>query len=187
MILSNFLSRQQCDDSNPHEIISILFNMQGILQTRYYNLGECNIGKYFIQTRSQAKSSGIKLPEVHGVGKGIDLNIQLEKQVMKPIAVTKAKEVSQIKLRLGQGRAGLRCKIKIPVFLLISKPIVQGMEKPVEQPNVPVPKTSRICDKIVPDYAIPHISSGDDSRLYRMLVGKFLYIQIQFRDPLLNQ
>ena len=24
-------------------------------------------------------------------------------------------------------------------------------------------KTSTICDKIIPDYAIPHISSGDDS------------------------
>ena len=52
------------------------------------------------------KSSGIKLPEVHGMGKGLDLNIQPEKQVMKPIAVIKAKEVSQIKPWLGQGRAG---------------------------------------------------------------------------------
>ena len=40
MTLSDFLSRQKHDDSNPHEIISILFNIQGILQTRYYNLGE---------------------------------------------------------------------------------------------------------------------------------------------------
>ena len=52
------------------------------------------------------KSSGIKLPEVHGIGKGLDPNIQLEKQVMKPIAVTKVKEVYQIKPILGQGRAG---------------------------------------------------------------------------------
>ena len=40
MILSDFLSRQKHDDSNPHEIIPILFNMQNVLQTRYYNIGE---------------------------------------------------------------------------------------------------------------------------------------------------
>ena len=43
MILIYFLSRQKHDDSNPHEIIHISFNMQGILQTRYYNLGEENL------------------------------------------------------------------------------------------------------------------------------------------------
>ena len=35
MILSDFLSRQKHDDSNPHEIIPISFLMQSILQTRY--------------------------------------------------------------------------------------------------------------------------------------------------------
>ena len=30
MILSEFLSRQKYDDSNPHKIIPILFNMQGL-------------------------------------------------------------------------------------------------------------------------------------------------------------
>ena len=58
------------DYSNLHEIIPISFNMQSILQTRYYNLGKGNQGKYLVQTRLQAKSSGIKLPEVQGIGKG---------------------------------------------------------------------------------------------------------------------
>ena len=44
------------------------------------------------------KSSGIKLPEVQGIGKSLDPNIQPEKQAIKPI-ITKAKEVSQIKPR----------------------------------------------------------------------------------------
>ena len=103
------------------------------------------------------------MPEVHVIGKGLDPNIKPEKQVMKPIAVTKVKEVFQIKLRLGQGRAGLRCKIRTQIFTLISKPIAQVVEKLVEQPKLPVSKISRRCDKIVLDYAIPHISSGDDS------------------------
>ena len=40
MVLSDFLSRQKHDDSNSHEIIPISFNMQGILQTNYYNIGK---------------------------------------------------------------------------------------------------------------------------------------------------
>ena len=50
MILSDFLSKQKHDDSNPHEIIPISFNMQNILQTRYCNLGEGNPMKYLVQT-----------------------------------------------------------------------------------------------------------------------------------------
>ena len=78
--------------------------MQSILQTRYYNLGKGNLGKYLVETRSQAKSSGIRLPEVHGIDKELDANKQ-KKHIMKPIAVTKVKEVSQKKSRLVQGRA----------------------------------------------------------------------------------
>ena len=36
-------------------------------------------GRKIVQTKSQAKSSGIILPEVHGVDKGIDPNIQTRK------------------------------------------------------------------------------------------------------------
>ena len=63
MILSDILSRQKNDNSNPHEIIPISFNMCQILDDNYYS------EKHLIQTRSQAKCSGIKLLEVHGVGK----------------------------------------------------------------------------------------------------------------------
>ena len=44
---------------------------------------------------------------------------------MKPVIVTNMKELSQIKPRLGQGRAGLRHKIKSSIPTLINKPIVQ--------------------------------------------------------------
>ena len=64
MILSDFVSRQKNDNSNPHEIIPISFNMCQILDDNY-----CNEEKYLIQTRSQSTSSDIKLPEVHGMGK----------------------------------------------------------------------------------------------------------------------
>ena len=50
MILGNFLSTQKHDDSNPHEIIPISFNMQSIVQTKYYSLDEGNPVKYLVQT-----------------------------------------------------------------------------------------------------------------------------------------
>ena len=70
MILSDFLSRQKNNDSNPHEIIPISFNMCQVLDDNYYN------EKYLIQTRPQTKSSGTKLPEVHGMGKNLNPNLK---------------------------------------------------------------------------------------------------------------
>ena len=58
MIFSDFLFRQKHDDSDPHEIISISFNMQNMLYTRYYNINE-EQGKYLVQTRSQVKTNGL--------------------------------------------------------------------------------------------------------------------------------
>ena len=52
-----------------------------------------------------SKSSRIKLPEVHGVSKNVDTNIQPEKQITKP---RKGNEISQEKPGIGQGRAGMR-------------------------------------------------------------------------------
>ena len=48
MILSDFLSKQKHGDSNPHKIISIVFNMHNLLHEKYYNIGEIN--KYLVQT-----------------------------------------------------------------------------------------------------------------------------------------
>ena len=64
MVLSDFLSRQNNDDSISHEIISISFNMHKVLHKNYYN-----IENYLVQIRSQAKSSGIKLPRSSWHGK----------------------------------------------------------------------------------------------------------------------
>ena len=43
MILSDFLSRQRVDRSNPHEITSISFDiLKAILNEKYYNVGKEN-------------------------------------------------------------------------------------------------------------------------------------------------
>ena len=47
MILSDFLSRQMHDTSNPHEIIPISFNMYNALYETYYRIGPAD--KYLVQ------------------------------------------------------------------------------------------------------------------------------------------
>ena len=54
--------------------------MHQVLNKNYYN-----IENYLVQTRSQARSSGIKLPEVHGMGKNLDPNVKPEKHHANPI------------------------------------------------------------------------------------------------------
>ena len=72
--------------------------------------------KYLIQTCSQAKMSGIKLPEVHGVQKGLDPNLRLEKQHTIP------KEGKSERLQMGQGRAGSKRKKPVPINQAINQP-----------------------------------------------------------------
>ena len=55
MILSDLLSRQRVDRSNPHEIIPISFDMKAILNDKYYNAGKEN--RYLVQTQSQSEDT----------------------------------------------------------------------------------------------------------------------------------
>ena len=82
MILHDFLSRQKHDDGIPHDIIPISFNMHNVLHENHYNIGRTD--RYLVQVQSQTKSSGIKLPEVHGVKKTLDTNTLPEKQKNGP-------------------------------------------------------------------------------------------------------
>ena len=59
-ILSDILSRQGTDKSNPHEVIPISFDMKAILNDKYYNV-EGEEFKYLVHTCSQTKSRGIKI------------------------------------------------------------------------------------------------------------------------------
>ena len=81
MVLSDFLSRQNTDDSNPHEIIPISLSLRKVLHESYYNIGDITrtvdleMDKYMVQTRAQAKSSGVNVPEVHSENKGLILHM----------------------------------------------------------------------------------------------------------------
>ena len=117
MILSDFLSNQRVDDSNLHEIIPISFNMRDVLQERYYNLNSVGTkDKYLVQTRSQVKSSRVSLPEVHETGNGLDLHVGPEKQ--KPLTPLTDTRPPVYKPRIGQGRAGVRRRVRMVTPLL---------------------------------------------------------------------
>ena len=121
MVLSDFLSRQKMDDSNPHELIPILFTLRSQVDNHFYQINsktdQPKTNKYLVQTRSQAKSSGIKILEIHGTNKGLDPHVKPGKQRPLPSlpihSVDKAPPTHPIpKPRIGQGRARLRRKGK---------------------------------------------------------------------------
>ena len=71
--------------------------MHKVLQEKYYN-----VDSYLVQTRSQAKSSGIKLPEVHSMRKNLDPNIKPEKQHANSI------KGSVVKMRHRSGKSWIK-------------------------------------------------------------------------------
>ena len=80
--------------------------MHNALHENYYKIEAKE--RYIVQT---SKSSEVTLPEVHGARKILDTNILPEKQRM----VLQNKKVIENKLRLGQGRVGIRHKKPQPV------------------------------------------------------------------------
>ena len=99
MILSDVLSRQKNDNSNPHGIIPISFHMCKILDDNYYVIEKC-----LIQIRSQARPSGIKTPGGPWHGKEFRSNLKPQKQ--HAISIQGGME----RPHTGQGRTGLRRK-----------------------------------------------------------------------------
>ena len=162
MVLSDFLSRQQTDDSNPHELIPISFSLRDQASDYFYHIdNEMNLhrkDKYLVQTRSQVRSSGIRLPEIHGANKGLDPHVQPGKQKSFPIqTINKGMPTHPIpKPRIGQGRAGLRRKVKVPQ--LLTSPHLLPVQPITEQDSrtvVPLPEPtnqsqSHVQSKILP-------------------------------------
>ena len=93
--------------NDPHEIIPISFNIRETLKQKYYEVEE---DKFLVQTRSQTKSSGIKLPAVHRTTKTL---VPHERPERQPSGISRP--------RIGQGRAGARRKAR-PVSKETSEP-----------------------------------------------------------------
>ena len=147
MVLSNFLSRQKMDDSNPHELIPISFSLRSQANDHFYHIDNgINLprhDKYLVQTRSQAGSSGIKLLEIQGANKGLDPHTQPGKQKSFPIqTVNKGTPTHPIpKPRIGQGRAGLRRKVNtLQPIPLPHQPPSQPITKHIQKAVMPLPE-----------------------------------------------
>ena len=124
MVLSDFLSQQKMDNSNPHEIIPISFSLKSLAGNHFYRINneisQPETSKCLIQTRSQAKSSGIKVPEIHGANKDLNPHVKLGKQ--RPLLTLPMYSIPPTLLgmpthpipkpMIGQGRARLRRKFK---------------------------------------------------------------------------
>ena len=145
MVLSDFLSRQKMDDSNPHELIPILFTLRSQVDNHFYRINsgtdKPKTDEYLVQTRSQAKSSGIKIPEIHGTNKGLDPHVKPGKQRPLPSIPThnvdKGLPTHPIpKPRIGQGRARLRRKVKT------NQPIPLPQQTPAQPITTHVPKVA---------------------------------------------
>ena len=187
-VLSDFLSRQKKDDSNPHKIIPISFSLRRVLHENYYRLydltgtPDMETDKYLVQTRSQAKSSGIKVPDIHGADKGLITHIKPEhkKSVVAPtICPTpptchsrpthQTQPIDQglptnvvpliPKPSIGQGRAGIRRKPK--VTLPIPKPIqipAPPIPTPVPRAVQPLPEpVAQLQERTLPQYHVPAV------------------------------
>ena len=125
MILSDFVSHQKNDNSNPNEIIPISFDMYQVLENKFYLENNSCTDKYLIQMRSQPKSSGVKLLEVHGMRRNLGSNLRPEEQHILP------KQGSLERPCVGQGRAGSKRKRPDP----INHAINQASNLPQEIPG----------------------------------------------------
>ena len=106
------------------------FTLKSLVDNHFYQINnkisQPKTSKYIIQTRSQAKSGGIKVLEIHGMNKGLNPHIKPGKQIPLPTlpmhnipptllvqSVDKGPPTYPIpKPRIDQGRAGLRRKSK---------------------------------------------------------------------------
>ena len=86
---------------------------------------------------SQAKTSGTKLPEVHGVEKSLNPNLRPEKQHTIP------KQKKSERLRIGQGRAVSKRKKPDPINQAINQPSDVSQEIP-RRPKIETGKTNSI-------------------------------------------
>ena len=150
MVLSNFLSRQKTDDSNPHELIPISFSLKSQVSDYFYHIDNRKViiprnDKYLVQTRSQVRSSGIRLLEMHGANKELDPHIQPGRQKTFPMqTINKGMPTCPIpKPRIGQGTARLRRKVNTlqPIPLpqqLPTQPMMKHIQKAVMQLPEPI-------------------------------------------------
>ena len=83
MVLHNFLSIMEGDESDPHEIIPISFNIQSTLARQYYTIASHIAETHKVKTGLATKAAGVHMPIVHRVDKVVNPNLKPEVRVKK--------------------------------------------------------------------------------------------------------
>ena len=121
--------------------------MYQVLHDKYYNTEN-----YLVERRSQARSRGIKLPVVHGMGNNLDPNIKPERQHVNS---TKG---SIGKPHIGEGRAELRRKRPDPINQTIIPPSELSQKIPGET-KMETGKTNHI-NSTDPMHSVNNVDEG---------------------------
>ena len=111
-----------------------------------------NNSKHLVQMCSQAKTSGTKLLEVHGIEKSLNPNLRPEKQHAIP------KQGKSERLQMGQGRAGAKRRKPDPLNQAINQPSnvsqeIPGRTKIVTGKTNSIHSTNNTSDRLI--YNIP--------------------------------
>ena len=155
----------------------VKFTLESLSREHFYQFNnmtrssDTETSKYLIQTRSQAKSSGIKVLEIQCVNKGINPHVKPERQ--RPLRIPPTHNIPPANLAqpinkgpptqpiskpsFGQGRAGLRRKFRTnqPIPLpkqTLAQPILTTAPK--EAPSLPEPIVQS-QENVQPQHHIP--------------------------------
>ena len=173
MVLSDFLLRQQEDDSGPHEIIPISFNMRETLKQKYYKVEE---DKFWYRLDSKLNLVGKKLPAVHGATK-----------TLVPHEIPERQPSGISRLRIGQGRAGVKRKVRpvsnetpkpvetrpmtCPITLLQGAPTTQR-QLPHIQVDIRQPIGPRLEISQTPLYINPIMRPPPRPQIWKIIIGE---------------
>ena len=212
MILADYFSRVPADQDSAEELIPIAFtqlqavefNPTKILEDYYdfkedgklpiYGSGYYKVEEYKVMSRSQSKAQGLKLPEVHGVHKGVNPDLKPETQVhregMPPMQKTK-KSVSfniprtplnspnKTPAKITPDRKNINDSFKSPIFqtpmsspLKTSTPFSTPLQSPIIKPlKVKNERDSSIKRQLFSP--IPEIDEKEEEEQKEELDSKF--------------
>ena len=127
MVLSDFLSMHFEDDSDPHEIIPISFNIKEILKENYQNMVK---DMYMLQTRSQAKAKAKCPPVQSTTGRPVTQNTipKVDKIPIKTEKDSKPPQSTVVSQQLPQG-------LVIPLGNIVPLSTHPSVRPPPKPPN----------------------------------------------------
>ena len=119
MILSDILSRQLGDDSDPHKIIPISFNIKEILKENYQK----NIvkGTYMVETRSQTKAKAANVPAVQSTSR-------------KPVAQSILPRIDKIPIKTNKDpkpNINTQTQLQDKILYIIKRKVLKGTQVPL--------------------------------------------------------